>query len=58
VSRSCAVAAALSLALLATPRIRFAVEGPGELVAIDHGDPTSCTPLQAHEREAFSSFNG
>jgi len=40
----------------ANNRIRFAVEGPGEIVATDNGDPTSFTPFQAHEREAFNGL--
>ncbi|MEZ0470757.1 beta-galactosidase GalB [Luteimonas sp. B3_2_R+30] len=38
----------------ADDRIRFRVEGPGELVATDNGDPTDMTPFPSHERAAFS----
>jgi beta-galactosidase len=34
--------------------IHFAVEGPGEIVATDNGDPTSFVPFSSHERRAFS----
>ncbi len=37
-------------------RIKFAVEGPGEIVATDNGDPTSFEPFQAHERKAFNGL--
>jgi beta-galactosidase len=37
-------------------RIRFTVEGPGEIVATDNGDPTSLEPFQARERKAFSGL--
>ncbi|HEY0681506.1 MAG TPA: beta-galactosidase GalB [Steroidobacter sp.] len=36
--------------------IRFTVEGPGELVATDNGDPTSFVPFQSSEREAFNGL--
>lgn len=34
--------------------LRFSIEGPGEIVATDNGDPTSFEPFQAAERHAFS----
>ncbi len=37
-------------------RIRFTVDGPGEIVATDNGDPTSFEPFQAHARRAFSGM--
>lgn len=37
-------------------RIRFTLEGPGEIVATDNGDPTSFEPFQAAERKAFSGL--
>ncbi len=37
----------------ADDRIRFTIDGPGEIVATDNGDPTSFEPFQAHEREVF-----
>jgi beta-galactosidase len=37
-------------------RIRFTVEGPGEIVATDNGDPTSFVPFPSHEREAFNGL--
>lgn len=40
----------------ATNRIEFQLEGPGEIVATDNGDPTSFEPFQAHERNAFSGL--
>ena len=36
--------------------IRFAVEGPGEIVATDNGDPTSFVPFSSHERRAFNGL--
>jgi beta-galactosidase len=37
-------------------RIKFRIEGPGEIVATDNGDPTSFEPFQAHDRKAFSGL--
>jgi beta-galactosidase len=36
--------------------IRFSVEGPGEIVATDNGDPTSLVSFQSPEREAFNGL--
>lgn len=36
--------------------IRFSVEGPGEIVATDNGDPTSMVSFKSHEREAFNGL--
>ena len=36
--------------------IRFTIEGPGEIVATDNGDPTDMEPFPSHERRAFSGF--
>jgi beta-galactosidase len=36
--------------------IRFSIEGPGEIVATDNGDPTSLVPFPSHEREAFNGL--
>ena len=45
---------------LTTPRadnrIRFDIEGPGEIVATDNGDPTSFESFQSHERKAFNGL--
>ena len=38
----------------ANNKIKFEIEGPGEIVATDNGDPTNFTPFPSHEREAFS----
>ena len=38
------------------PLIRFEVEGPGEIVATDNGDPTCLTPFSSHKREAFNGM--
>ncbi|MEN6455030.1 MAG: beta-galactosidase GalB [Prolixibacteraceae bacterium] len=38
------------------PLIRFEVEGPGEIVATDNGDPTCLTPFSSLEREAFNGM--
>lgn len=37
-------------------RLRFRVDGPGELVATDNGDPTDLAPFAAHERNAFNGL--
>jgi beta-galactosidase len=34
--------------------VRFAIEGPGEIVATDNGDPTSFESFQSHERKTFN----
>ena len=36
--------------------IRFAIEGPGEIVATDNGDPTNLVPFASHERAAFNGL--
>jgi beta-galactosidase len=36
--------------------IRFSVEGPGELVATDNGDPTDMIPFPSHQRNAFNGL--
>lgn len=41
----------------ANARIRFTVEGAGEIVATDNGDPTDMTPFTSHERDAFSGLS-
>ena len=38
----------------ATNWITFSVEGPGEIVATDNGDPTDFTPFPSHKRKLFS----
>lgn len=37
-------------------RVQFKIEGPGEIVATDNGDPTSFEPFQAPERKAFNGL--
>jgi len=37
-------------------RVRFAISGPGEIVATDNGDPTSFEPFQSHDRKAFNGL--
>jgi len=44
------------LAPTAKNRIRFSVEGPGEIVATDNGDATSFELFQSHQREAFNGL--
>lgn len=41
---------------IAQNRIRFRVDGPGEVVATDNGDPTDMTPFPAAERAAFGGL--
>ncbi len=36
--------------------IRFTIEGPGEIVATDNGDPTSFEPFRSAERNAFNGL--
>lgn len=36
--------------------IQFSIEGPGEIVATDNGDPTDFTPFPSHTRKAFSGL--
>jgi beta-galactosidase len=36
--------------------IKFSVEGPGEIVATDNGDPTSFESFQSPERNAFNGL--
>jgi beta-galactosidase len=40
----------------ARARVRFTVEGPGELAATDNGDPTSFESFQSPERAAFNGL--
>jgi len=37
-------------------QINFSIEGPGEIVATDNGDPTSFVPFQSRERKAFNGL--
>jgi beta-galactosidase len=37
-------------------RIHFSIEGPGEIVATDNGDPTSFELFQSHDRKAFNGL--
>jgi beta-galactosidase len=37
-------------------RVRFSVTGPGAIVAVDNGDPTSFESFQATERKAFNGL--
>jgi beta-galactosidase len=34
--------------------IHFEINGPGEIVATDNGDPTSFEPFPSHDRKAFN----
>jgi len=36
--------------------IRFEIEGPGEIVATDNGDPTDMTAFPSHDRQAFGGL--
>jgi beta-galactosidase len=36
--------------------VRFSIEGPGEIVATDNGDPTSLVAFQSPQREAFNGL--
>ena len=37
-------------------RVRFTIEGPGEIVATDNGDATSFESFQSPERAAFNGY--
>ena len=37
-------------------KIEFEIDGPGEILATDNGDPTNLTPFPSHEREAFNGL--
>jgi beta-galactosidase len=37
-------------------RVHFDIEGPGEIVATDNGDPTSFESFQSHDRKAFNGL--
>lgn len=37
-------------------RVRFEIEGAGEIVAVDNGDPTSHEPFNARECRAFNGL--
>jgi beta-galactosidase len=36
--------------------IHFEIEGPGEIVATDNGDPTNFEPFPSHDRKAFNGL--
>ena len=36
--------------------IHFDIEGPGEIVATDNGDPTDMTAFPSHDRQAFNGL--
>ncbi len=38
------------------PLITFSITGPGEIIAVDNGDPTSFEPFQATQRKAFNGL--
>ena len=40
----------------ASNRVRFALSGPGDIIAVDNGDPTSFAPFHATERDAFNGL--
>jgi beta-galactosidase len=40
----------------ANNRIKFTIDGPGEIVATDNGDPTSFESFQSPERDAFNGY--
>jgi beta-galactosidase len=40
----------------ANNRIRYRVEGPGEIIATDNGDPTDMTSFASRERNAFNGL--
>ncbi|MFO1476509.1 MAG: beta-galactosidase GalB [Verrucomicrobiota bacterium] len=40
----------------AMDRVHFELDGPGEIVATDNGDPTSFEPFASRDREAFNGY--
>lgn len=40
----------------ANNEIHFQIQGPGEIVATDNGDPTSFVPFPSHDRQAFNGL--
>ena len=36
--------------------LHFELQGPGEIVATDNGDPTSFEPFPSHDRKAFNGI--
>jgi beta-galactosidase len=40
----------------ATNRVMFTIEGPGEIIATDNGDPTNMEAFGSKERAAFSGL--
>ena len=40
----------------ASNQIKFEIEGPGEIIATDNGDPTNFVPFLSPEREAFNGL--
>jgi beta-galactosidase len=36
--------------------LKFSIDGPGEIVATDNGDPTNMVAFPSHEREAFNGL--
>jgi beta-galactosidase len=38
------------------PLVSFKIDGPGEIVATDNGDPISFIPFQSHQKEAFNGL--
>jgi len=36
--------------------LRFSIEGPGEIVATDNGDPSNLEPFPSHNRNAFNGL--
>lgn len=38
------------------PLIKFTIEGAGEIVSTDNGNPIDFTPFQSHERNAFNGL--
>jgi beta-galactosidase len=41
---------------MAKNQVKFSIEGPGEIVATDNGDPTSFVPFPSAERPAFNGL--
>jgi beta-galactosidase len=41
---------------MAKNQVKFSIEGPGEIVATDNGDPTSFVPFPSTERPAFNGL--
>jgi len=55
-NRSAFIVVLAFITRIAVAGISFSIEGPGEIVATDHGDRTSFESFRSPERKAFSGM--